>query len=389
MDFLAELAVLVTIWHTACGQCTVNINTALQSPEPVFFRNNLLWAPAGPSLVWSAGETTAISCQSGTLSGFTVSSTSITCRSGTSFTVGGTVLDSSALTCSTRVTGEVEVTSTACGGGSGQLRNIGFRNSSGQMVTYIQSCYNFNTASVFYTRHVIPGRAIKYAISEAYRPAFKVTGTASTVSPATSYTTAQQSSRLATLLGSQAQADKYITSSSFMSRGHLSPDADGIFRPWQWATYYYVNVAPQWQAVNAGNWLRVEDAVRAVSNRLQEDVLIFTGNQGIMTLPNVSGQQIPITLEAGGIQAPKWYWKIVKSPSTNAGIALVTNNDPFRTSMPATEMLCSNVCATYGWANANYANFAQGYTYCCTVAALMKAIPAIPVEASVANVLAF
>ncbi|XP_062555014.1 uncharacterized protein LOC134220074 [Armigeres subalbatus] len=390
MRRIARLIVLTVALELVWGQCTVNLRTDLVSPEPVFFRTaTQLWSPDGPSLVWSAGETTTISCQTGTLTGFGVSTASLTCQSGTTFTIGGTSVSSSALTCSQRITGQLTSTTTSCGAGAGQLRDIGFLNPSNQLVTYIQSCYNVNTASVIYTRHIIPGRAINHAIQESYRPSFKVTGTASHVSPATSYTTASQSTRLATLLGSQAQADQFITTSSYMSRGHLAPDADGIFRSWQWATYFYVNVAPQWQVVNAGNWLTVEGATRNIAGRLLEDVLVFNGCHDIMTLPHVNGQQVPITLEAGGIQAPKWYWKIIKSPSTNSGIALITNNDPFRTSMPASEMLCQDVCSTYGWGNSNYGNFARGYTYCCTVAALMSAIPAIPAEAAVANVLRY
>ncbi|XP_058835016.1 uncharacterized protein LOC131692155 [Topomyia yanbarensis] len=389
MKILAQILVCALVVHLAWGQCSVNIRNNLQSHEPVFFRGTQLWSPNGAALLWNSGESTPISCQSGQLNGFGVSNADITCQSGTTFTIGGTPVDSSALTCSQRITGEIDITTSSCGNGAGQLRNIGFRTAGGTLVTYIQSCYNVNTASVIYTRHIIPGRAINYAIPESYRPSFKVAGTAGHVSPATSYTTAQQSIRLANLLGSQAQADRFITTSSYMSRGHLAPDADGIFRPWQWATYFYVNVAPQWQVVNAGNWLVVEGATRNIAGRLQEDVLIFNGAHGIMTLPHVNGQQIPITLENGGIEAPKWYWKIIKSPSTNSGIALITNNDPFRTSMPANEMLCSDVCSTYGWANANYANFARGYTYCCTVAALMSAIPAIPAEAAASNVLRF
>ncbi|XP_055600097.1 uncharacterized protein LOC129749196 [Uranotaenia lowii] len=389
MKRLAYLACLALCVELVWGQCAVNIRNDLPTFEPIFFRGNTLWAPDGPELRWAAGETTTISCGNGVLNGFGVSHASITCVSGRTFTIGGTSVLSTALQCSQRPLGELAITSTSCANGLGQIRNLGFTTQQGAFVTYIQSCYNVNTASVIYTRHIIPGRAVDHKINESYRPSFRTTGTAGHVSPATSYTTAQQAERLTVLLGSRAQADRFITTSSYMSRGHLSPDADGIFRPWQWATYFYVNVAPQWQVVNAGNWLIFENAARAISGRLQEDVLIFNGAHDVMTLPHVNGQQVPITLEAGGIQAPKWYWKIIKSPNTNSGIALITNNDPFRTSMPAAEMLCADVCAVYGWANANFANFGRGYSYCCTVADLMRAIPHIPSEAAVAHVLRF
>ena len=84
-------------------------------------------------------------------------------------------------------------------------------------------------------------------INESARPNFKTTGSAPHVNPATSYTQASQLIRLTALLGSEAQAQKFIYTNSYMARGHLAPDADGIFRSWQFATYFYTNVAPQWQ----------------------------------------------------------------------------------------------------------------------------------------------
>ncbi|XP_050079717.1 uncharacterized protein LOC126567541 [Anopheles maculipalpis] len=369
-------------------KCTVNIRTQLNAREPLFLRNNQLWAPNGPSLQWNAGESTLIACPGNSIENTGTVTANIQCVSGQTFNLNGANVNLASVSCAARSTGSLQNTGQGCGNG-GTLLNLGFDVPSVGFVTYIQSCYNMQTASVIYTRHIIPGTAIDHSISESYRPSFKTVGTASHVQPATSYTTAQQAIRFAQLLGSQAQADRFITTSSYLSRGHLSPDADGIFRPWQWATYFYVNVAPQWQATNGGNWLVVENAARNIAGRLNEDVLIFNGAHDILTLPHVNGQQVPITLEAGGIQTPKWYWKIIKSPRTNAAIALINNNDPFRTSMPAGELLCSDVCAQYGWGNANYGNFARGYTYCCTVADLRRAIPSIPAEADAANVLRF
>lgn len=88
------------------------------------------------------------------------------------------------------------------------------------------------------------------AIKEQYRPSFKVAGAAAHVSPATSYTQEAQLQRLSELLGSEDQAKKFIQGGShYLARGHLAPDADGIYRSWQWATFFYVNVAPQWQVI--------------------------------------------------------------------------------------------------------------------------------------------
>uniref|UniRef100_A0A182PWC4 DNA/RNA non-specific endonuclease/pyrophosphatase/phosphodiesterase domain-containing protein n=1 Tax=Anopheles epiroticus TaxID=199890 RepID=A0A182PWC4_9DIPT len=174
-----------------------------------------------------------------------------------------------------------------------------------------------------------------------------IAGVPSAVQVATSYTIRSQQTRLADLLGSDTQAALYVNSANYLARGHSTPDADGIFRTWQWATYFYVNVVPQWQRVNAGNWLAVERITRNIADRLQHDVVVYTGSFDILTLPHVNGTQVPITLSTGGITVPKWTWKIIKSPSTNAAIAFITNNDQYRTAITASELLCSDICSQY------------------------------------------
>lgn len=284
------------------------------------------------------------------------------------------------------ITGQIEQTQLNCWRDTANLQKIGFQTLN-NFVTYIDVCYSMVTGSVKYTRHEIPGKSINYSVIESSRPSFKSTGTPSHVSPAISYTQAQQLIRLTELLGSEEQASKFIYTNSYMARGHLTPDGDGIFRSWQFSTYFYSNVAPQWQVVNAGNWLRVENAARDKAASSQINLLIFTGNEDLLTLPHLDGREISITLETGGnIEVPKWFWKIIKNPITNSGIALITLNNPFATSVNS---LCSDICSSYGWDNINYSDFSKGFTYCCSVQSLMAAVPGIPSEANVASILTF
>lgn len=59
----------------------------------------------------------------------------------------------------------------------------------------------------------------------------------------------------------EIQANRALTH-SYLSRGHLSPDADFLLGTWQDLSYFYINTAPQWQTINGGNWLRLENLIR-------------------------------------------------------------------------------------------------------------------------------
>ena len=50
-------------------------------------------------------------------------------------------------------------------------------------------------------------------------------------------------------------------------QGHLAPDAAFVYEVLQDATYYYFNVAPQFQSFNNGNWKAVEFHVRSLATK--------------------------------------------------------------------------------------------------------------------------
>lgn len=68
-------------------------------------------------------------------------------------------MNSSELQCSGRMTGEAKETGENCGT-SGTLLKLGFNVEDVGFLTYIESCYDRSQASVIYTRHIIPGKAI-------------------------------------------------------------------------------------------------------------------------------------------------------------------------------------------------------------------------------------
>uniref|UniRef100_A0A182NNC4 DNA/RNA non-specific endonuclease domain-containing protein n=1 Tax=Anopheles dirus TaxID=7168 RepID=A0A182NNC4_9DIPT len=368
--------------------CTINVKYDLNFPEPVFLKNNDLWIPSHGQLVWAPAESNMIACPKGSISTTLLDTALLTCVSGSTFLLNGLPTNISSIVCTKVVTGDYQPTNEACEN-AGTIRNIGFDVSSVGFVKHFSVCYNSQTASTVYTKHVINGDSIYDSIVESYRPSFKVIGVPTSVLVDTSYTIKSQQTRLTELLGSSTQAAKYVNSMTYLARGHMTPDADGIFRTWQWDTYFYVNVAPQWQKVNGGNWLIVEKAVRNVADRLQRDILVYTGTSGSLTLPHANGTEVPITLNANGITVPKWTWKIVKSASADAAIAIITNNDPYRTSIQYSDLLCNDICRLYGWYVPSFDVFSKGFTYCCTVSSLRSVVHSIPAAATAANVLQF
>lgn len=141
-----------------------------------------------------------------------------------------------------------------------------------------------------------------------------------------------------------------------------------------------MNVVPQFQRINNGNWKVIESAVRNKAGSLGEDVIIYTGGFDVLKLNNKK-----ITLDPKGIEVPKWSWKILKVPSINAGIAFITYNNPFASSTPTP--LCEDICNNFNWNFANRKILEKGYTICCSVKDLADALPTIPDEANVANIL--
>merc|ERR1712038_1034097 len=83
-------------------------------------------------------------------------------------------------------------------------------------------------------------------------------------------------------IGKSNIIDKSSRGTNYFAKGHLSPDAGFIYNVEQDATYYFVNVAPQFQSFNNGNWKSLEYAVRDLGMKLGRDIQVYTGTHGIL-----------------------------------------------------------------------------------------------------------
>lgn len=54
---------------------------------------------------------------------------------------------------------------------------------------------------------------------------------------------------------------------NYFAKGHLSPDAAFIEGAEQDATYFFFNVAPQFQSFNNGNWKALEYVTREMAEK--------------------------------------------------------------------------------------------------------------------------
>ena len=85
-----------------------------------------------------------------------------------------------------------------------------------------------------------------------------------------------------TLPSGDAIIEESRSGTNYFARGHLSPDAAFIYDAEQDATYYFMNVAPQFQSFNNGNWKSLEMATRKYAEEeAKGDVKVGLHSYGI------------------------------------------------------------------------------------------------------------
>ncbi|KAJ8725076.1 hypothetical protein PYW07_016034 [Mythimna separata] len=201
----------------------------------------------------------------------------------------------------------------------------------------------------------------------------------------TLYTQASQRNVLGGHVG-QELAGRYITRTNqrFLAKGHLAAKSDFVFASAQRATFFYINAAPQWQCINAGNWNRLEQKLRARIAAAGYNTVIYTGTYGVVKLPDQNNRLVDIFLSQRQVPVPLYFYKVAYEESSQRGTAFITINNPHLPLAEAVRIadeICEDQCrrnSDFDWLTWEPDRVEIGYSFCCTVDDFRSSIPHLP-----------
>lgn len=198
------------------------------------------------------------------------------------------------------------------------------------------------------------------------------------------YTKSRQARTINKLLGLSNNNPKYVNQSSgnfYLARGHLTANRDFVYDAQQRSTFYFVNVAPQWQCFNNGNWKTVEENLRNFASEQKVDLAVYTGTYGISTLPHEeTGEETQLYLHVANnsepaIPVPKFFWKFAYDAKTKEGLVFVGTNNPYKNEK---EEICKDVSDSIKWLTWKKDDQISGYSYACSFEDFREVVAYLP-----------
>jgi len=267
-----------------------------------------------------------------------------------------------------------------CGppGMQGELVQVGFT-ANDTFHWMFTSCHQASRAHNLWVHHVVAA-AIPARDQNNDRPSFSKDGYYSGYDINGMYTKNSQEEVVGGLVGSATLTATYFPGGDvYIARGHLAPNADFLTYAWQDATFTFIDVAPQWQSFNAGNWLDIENGVRYLAEQVGA-LQVWTGTHGVLQLADASGALVDIYLDDEGLEkvpVPGWFWKVVVHEGSRRGLALLGANNPHAAQEPP----CSPVLGVeeVTWLSfVDTSDITSGPLTVCTVEALQEAVEEFP-----------
>jgi len=380
--------------------CSISVKNDLPDPQPLLLipggskdgRGFYLPEGADGIVTLATGQSMLLACP-GNTNGFKntnfVNRTALaTCDSGTTFFVNSVSYNFSNFACKSYPSHTARYSNSTCYNGTKRHIEIGFEVEA-DFYKLIDVCFDDVLYTTLYVNATIVSGIAGHQ-SGIPRPSFVQDSFFPGMSVDNLYTQNTQRQTISGLLGSTQLGDQYIVPSTdyYLARGHYAADADFVYGSQQRATFHFVNVSPQWQTFNGGNWEALESSVRAFADKKKLDLVVYTGTYGVATLPNVNGTETELYLYVNSnnkkaIPVPKFYWKAVYDPKSQAGVVFVGINNPYVSNPQGDYLICTDVCSNVSWIQWDQKNIKKGYSYCCEVddfRSKVKTLPDFPVS---------
>ncbi|XP_014241376.1 uncharacterized protein LOC106662082 [Cimex lectularius] len=293
----------------------------------------------------------------------------VSCKGDNVFVVNHEEVTFKTLACQRNVSSSINITSRPCAQSKGIIVEVGFQAAGWHSL--IKICHNQTNGLSYYSLHTVRRELIdggsyqRSSFRKESKDLFK------DYNPDNYYKKNHQITMLKKIVG-DSNVSKYVNNNQFMSRGHLTPVKDLPFKSWQSFTFGFSNAAPQWQTINNGAWKKLETAVR--DNKQSDVYEVATGTYGVCKIKDQNGTDVPLSLHAGKIPVPDYFWKLVQDPKDKSCIVFVCTNNPFLDAQPTP--FCSDICTANNWfvnennmqgkAKRATPNLSQGYMYCCS-----------------------
>ncbi|XP_050342230.1 uncharacterized protein LOC126768260 [Nymphalis io] len=377
---------------TARSACTFRVNGDLGQPQPVYIHRsrNTFLAPTGNSgqVRLNANEEIIVSCPGpGRLIRHpniitNVQTANARCVSGNLVSGAGWLNGNRAfgqLTCSNHPFFEAQQTNQRCFNNNIVIRSGFIVNNVFHTVYW--SCFDQNRMEVLYVWYnQNPTNAVHQTGVD--RPSWLPGSFFPGVNINNVYTQNNQRNIIGRLVGTN-MVGRYITSTQFLARGHLTAKSDHVFASAQRSTFFFINAAPQWQPFNAGNWNNLEQNLRRRIGVAGYNTVIYTGTFGVTQLRDGNGRFVNIFLESNNrVPVPQYFYKVAYDASRRRGTAFISINNPYYTLAEARGLqFCTDRCrnnAAFNWINWQPDRVDIGYSFCCTIADFRNRVGHIP-----------
>uniref|UniRef100_A0A0K8WFE1 Nuclease EXOG, mitochondrial n=1 Tax=Bactrocera latifrons TaxID=174628 RepID=A0A0K8WFE1_BACLA len=359
------LSIFLVFSSVYAKHCTIVMPRDVPQPTPIILTNTGLFRPTSTVTTIVEHDKITLLCtgRDNTVLALNEEIVTLVCENGNFFHNNKTYALQN-MKCKSVPTTQLWRKGTTCATGDGVFYEVGIDYKNRHAIFEI--CFNQRDQRTIYSRHLINGYIQNGRPKYDCRPSFfRSEGMSRNLNDL--YTKSTQQKHFETLFGVN---QTFNNNASFLARGHIAPFADLIFCYEQFATFYYANVAPEWQIVNAGNWVRVENAVRKIASSQRSDLLVFTGTLGVLELRNpLTSRDTSIYLdEHQTIAVPKWFYKVVMHPSFAIDIVFITLNNPFVRNAVGVEFcnnICRQICKKHSLDCTKFTDTKKGYTFCC------------------------